>query len=91
MTLFREERRHNIRVNIVAPGLTETEMGFRLARATQGVQNLRDIDARSPFGRVCQPEDVANVVRYLVSDAAFYLTGPRIEVDGGGMTALPNL
>lgn len=91
MTLFREERRHNIRVNIVAPGLTETEMGFRLARATQGVQNLRDIDARSPFGRVCQPEDVANVVRYLVSDAAFYLTGQRIEVDGGGMTALPNL
>lgn len=91
ITLAREERRYNIRVNIVAPGLTETEMGARLARATQGVQSLREIDERSPFGRVCQPEDVAKVVRFLVSDDAFYLTGQRIEVDGGGTAALPNL
>ncbi|WP_322796792.1 SDR family NAD(P)-dependent oxidoreductase [Tepidiforma sp.] len=90
MTLYKEERRYNIRVNIVAPGLTETEMGTRLARATQGVQSLREIDERSPFGRVCQPEDVAKVVRFLVSDDAFYLTGQRIEVDGGGPMALPN-
>lgn len=91
MTLFKEERRHNIRVNVVRPGLTETEMGTRLARATQGVQSMRDIDQRSPFGRVAQPEDVANVVRFLVSERAFYLTGQTIEVDGGGMAALPNL
>lgn len=91
MTLFKEERRYNIRVNIVAPGLTETEMGSRLARATQGVQSMRDIDARSPFGRVCQPEDIADAVRFLVSERAFYITGQRIEVDGGGMAALPNL
>ncbi len=90
MTLFKEERRNNVRVNIVAPGLTETDMGTRLARATQGIQSMRDIDARSPFGRVCQPEDIANVVRFLVSDAAAYVTGQRIEVDGGGMAALPN-
>ena len=90
MTLFKEERRYNVRVNVVRPGLTETEMGSRLARATQGVQSMRDIDARSPFGRVAQPEDVANVVRYLVSEGAFYLTGQTIEVDGGGMAALPN-
>ena len=51
---------------------------------------MRDIDARSAFGRVAQPEDVANVVRYLVSEGAFYLTGQTIEVDGGGMMALPN-
>ena len=90
MTLFKEERRNNIRVNIVAPGLTDTEMGTRLARATQGIQSLREIDARSAFGRVAQPEDVANVVRYLVSEQAFYITGQKIEVDAGGMTALPN-
>jgi len=90
MTLFKEERRNNVRVNIVAPGLTETEMGTRLAKATQGVQSMRDIDARSPFGRVCQPEDIADVVRYLVSEGAFYVTGQKIEVDGGGMAALPN-
>ena len=90
MTLFKEERRNNIRVNVVRPGLTETEMGSRLAKATQGVQSMRDIDARAAFGRVAQPEDVANVVRYLVSEGAFYLTGQTIEVDGGGMMALPN-
>lgn len=91
MTLFKEERRYNIRVNIVAPGLTETEMGTRLAKATQGIQSMRDIDKRSPFGRVCQPEDIADAVRFLVSDRGFYITGQRIEVDGGGMAALPNL
>lgn len=88
MTLFKEERRHGIRVNVVRPGLTETEMGSRLARATQGIQSMRDIDARSPFGRVAQPEDVAKVVAFLVSDNAFYLTGQTIEVDGGANQAL---
>ncbi len=37
-----------------------------------------------PFGRVCQPEDVAAVVRYPVSDGAGYVTGERICVAGGG-------
>jgi NAD(P)-dependent dehydrogenase (short-subunit alcohol dehydrogenase family) len=37
-----------------------------------------------PFGRVCQPEDVANVVRFLVSERCSYVTGERIYVDGGG-------
>jgi NAD(P)-dependent dehydrogenase (short-subunit alcohol dehydrogenase family) len=84
MTLYKEERRNNIHVNIVAPGLVETEMGKRLARATRGTQDIRELDASSPFGHVCQPEDVANVVRYLVSEQAGYLTGQRIQVDGGG-------
>ncbi len=84
MTLYKEERKNNIRVNIVAPGLVETEMGRRLARATMGATDLRELDARMPFGHVCQPEDVADVVRYLVSEKAGYLTGQKIEVDGGG-------
>jgi NAD(P)-dependent dehydrogenase (short-subunit alcohol dehydrogenase family) len=37
-----------------------------------------------PFGRVCRPEDVANVVRFLVSERAGYLTGEKINVHGGG-------
>ena len=57
---------HGVRVNIVAPGLVETEMGRRLVKATAGVDDLRVLDASSPFGRVCQPEDISNVVRYLV-------------------------
>ena len=84
LTLFKEERKNGIHVNIVAPGLVETDMGTRLARATAGVTDIRTLDASSPFGRVCQPDDVAAVVRYLVSDGAGYLTGQRIQVDGGG-------
>ena len=84
-TLAKEERRHDIRVNVVAPGLVETEMGRRLVRATQGVENLREIDRAMPFGHVCTPEEVADVVRFLVSDAARYVTGQRIYVDGGAM------
>ena len=87
MTLAKEERAHGIRVNVVAPGLVDTDMGRRLVAATQGVENVRTLDATMPFGRVCQPEDVANVVRFLVSPDNSYLTGERIYCDGGGPLA----
>ena len=83
-TLAKEERPHGVRVNIVAPGLVDTEMGRRLMKATAGVDDLHQLDATMPFGRVCQPDDVANVVRYLVSPDNSYLTGERIYCDGGG-------
>ena len=83
-TLAKEERRNGIHVNVVAPGLVETEMGRRLVKAG-GVEDIRALDQISPFGRVCQPEDVANAVRFLVSDAAGYITGHKINVDGGGI------
>jgi NAD(P)-dependent dehydrogenase (short-subunit alcohol dehydrogenase family) len=85
-TLAKEERPYGIRVNVVAPGLVETEMGRRLMKATAGVQDLRALDAAMPFGRVCQPDDVANVVRFLVSDQNSYLTGERLYCDGGGQS-----
>jgi NAD(P)-dependent dehydrogenase (short-subunit alcohol dehydrogenase family) len=83
LTLAKEERRHGIHVNVVAPGLVVTEMGRRLVKA-MGVQDIGSLDAGAPFGRVCRPEDVAGVVRFLCSDAAGYLTGQVIAVDGGG-------
>lgn len=83
LTLANEERGNGIHVNIVAPGVVETEMGKRLIKATTGVEDLRQIDASMPFGRVCQPRDVADVVRYLVSERAGYLTGEKINVHGG--------
>jgi NAD(P)-dependent dehydrogenase (short-subunit alcohol dehydrogenase family) len=86
-TLAKEERPYNIRVNIIAPGLVETEMGRRLMKASAGVDDLRDLDAVMPFGRVCQPEDIANAVRYFVSADNSYATGERIYVDGGGQNA----
>jgi 3-oxoacyl-[acyl-carrier protein] reductase len=83
-TLAREERRHGIHVNVVAPGLVDTDMGRRLAKATMGADDIRTLDARFPFGRVCTPADVAGVVRFVVSPAAAYMTGERLYVDGGG-------
>jgi NAD(P)-dependent dehydrogenase (short-subunit alcohol dehydrogenase family) len=83
-TLAKEERRHGIHVNVVAPGLVDTDMGERLVKALAGVTDIRTLDASSPFGRVCQPADVANVVLWLCSDGAGYVTGQRIECDGGG-------
>ena len=83
LTLAKEERAHNIHVNIVAPGLVESEMGRRLAKAG-GVDDLRQLDKISPFGHVCQPIDVARVVLWLCSEGAGYVTGQRIECNGGG-------
>ena len=84
-TLAKEERGHGVRVNVVAPGLVETEMGRRLMRAAAGITDLSLLDAAAPYGRVCQPSDVAGVVRFLVSDGAGYVNGQKLYVDGGGI------
>lgn len=85
-TLYKEERGNGIHVNIVAPGLVETEMGKRLMKATAGITDMRELDRHMPFERVCQPEDIATVVRFLVSDAASYMTGEKLNVHGGGQS-----
>jgi 3-oxoacyl-[acyl-carrier protein] reductase len=82
-TLAKEERRNNIHVNVVAPGLVETEMGRRLVKGAMGVEDITTLDAGSPFGHVCTPEEVADVVRFLVSDAGGYLTDQKLTIDGG--------
>ena len=83
VTLAKEERAHGIHVNVVAPGLVDTEMGRRLVKGAMGVRDIRTLDAGSAFGHVCTPEEVADAVRYLVSEQASYVTGQRIGVDGG--------
>jgi NAD(P)-dependent dehydrogenase (short-subunit alcohol dehydrogenase family) len=80
-TLAREERANGVHVNIVAPGLIDTEMGARLVRATQGKDDIREWDEHSPFGHVCSPEEVAEAVLFLVT--AGYVTDHRLVVDGG--------
>ncbi len=83
LTLAHEEVANGIRVNIVAPGLVVTDMGARLVRAKLGVEDMTELDAGQPLGRVVRPNDVARIVRFLVSDEAAMVTGQRIVVDGG--------
>ncbi len=83
VTLAKEERHHGIHVNVVAPGLVDTDMGRRLVKGAMGVSDIRTMDSSSAFGHVCTPEEVADTVRFLVSERAGYLTCQRIGVDGG--------
>ncbi len=82
-TLAKEERRNGIHVNVVAPGLVDTDMGRRLVKGAMGVEDIRSMDANASFGHVCTPEEVADAVRWVVSEGASYVTGQRIGVDGG--------
>ena len=83
LTLAKEERRHGIHVNIVAPGLVDTDMGRRLVKGAMGVEDIRTLDEKANFGHVCTPDEIADVVRWIVSERASYVTGQRIGVDGG--------
>jgi 3-oxoacyl-[acyl-carrier protein] reductase len=58
-------------------------MGRRLVKGAAGVEDIRTMDKTAPFGHVCTPEEVADVVRFVVSDHASYMTGQRLGVDGG--------
>ncbi|TXH03567.1 MAG: SDR family oxidoreductase [Nevskiaceae bacterium] len=69
-----------VRVNAVLPGLTETKFASAL---TKNEQILKPALAQIPLGRVAQPEEIAPAILYLVSDAASYVTGTTLTVDGG--------
>ncbi len=68
----------NIRVNAVAPGLIETAMTEKMPDAAKEM-----LIKQSALGRAGKPEDVGGVVAFLCSDAAAYVTGQTIVVDGG--------
>src|SRR5579871_622564 len=84
LTLAKEEAANGVRANIVVPGLTNTDLGRRVAKG-MGHDDIHDINPRVALGRVVEPEDVAAMVRFLVSEAASLVTGQRVVVDGGGL------
>ena len=85
-TMALELARDNIRVNVVAPGAIETEMNRELKKNAQERQKVLK---RIPLSRIGRPEEVANVVEFLASDKASYVTGASYFVDGG-MTLYPS-
>ncbi|WP_432769697.1 MAG: SDR family oxidoreductase [Sphingopyxis sp.] len=85
ITLAKEEMQHGVRVNIVAPSLTVSDMGSKLSRAITGQDDIHHLDAKFPFGRVPTPDDVAAAVLWFVSDANPYCSGQKLNIDGAGM------
>ena len=71
-----------VRINAVCPGLIWTPMVDRMVAAGQG-EALKAMEKSIPMERVGRPEEVANVVLWLCSDAASYIVGQAISVDGG--------
>src|ERR1700736_2272224 len=71
-----------IRINAVCPGLIETAMSDQMKAAGQA-EALDAMEKSIPMGRVGRPEEIANAVLWLCSDAASYMTGQSISVDGG--------
>ncbi|MCH2096091.1 MAG: 3-oxoacyl-ACP reductase FabG [Rhodobacteraceae bacterium] len=69
-----------VRVNNVAPGYVQTDLTAGLS-ANDRLRNA--IEARTPAGRLAQPSEIAGAVVFLASDAASYVTGTTIAVDGG--------
>jgi NAD(P)-dependent dehydrogenase (short-subunit alcohol dehydrogenase family) len=72
--------KHNIRVNAVAAGVTESRMTAQMLKMPP---MMAPVLARTPLKRVGQPEDVAGAVLFLTSAAASYITGQTVLVDGG--------
>jgi len=77
-SVAQELGRYQVNVNVILPGLILTPT---IAKMAEKYKNM--IIDRTPLGRIGQPEEVANVVAFLVSDEASFMTGATVEVSGG--------
>ena len=68
----------HVRMNCVAPGLTETEMAHVLPEAT-----IRQVVKETPLERIGQPDEIANVIRFLLSEESSFMTGQTVVASGG--------
>jgi len=77
-TVARELAGRNITVNAVAPGFIATDMSAALGEAV-----IAEVKKQTPLGRLGEPQDVADAVLFLASEAASFITGHVLVVDGG--------
>ncbi len=78
LSLAKELGPSNITVNAICPGLIDTKMNKSLTN-----QTIKEIIDETPLCRIGKPEDVANLVEFLISDKASFITGQIITIDGG--------
>ena len=85
-----DHARENIRVNCICPGLIDTPLA---SGVLQNPEIFEDYNRRVPMGRVGKPEEIASAVAFLASEAASYITGTALVVDGGitAHTGQPNM
>lgn len=96
-TLANEVAKHGVRVNTVSPGMVKTTAmeTFLDSYATtinktiaEASQQLMDSLGGVPMNRLAEPEEIANMVAFLVSDGASYITGANMLIDGGTFPAV---
>ncbi|MBW4444649.1 MAG: SDR family oxidoreductase [Plectolyngbya sp. WJT66-NPBG17] len=87
--IAKELAQHNVRINAISPGFTATERAERLAAQTASDRGISIEAAKAdtiraiPLGKIVQPEEIADLALFLVSDRAASITGTEILVDGG--------
>ncbi len=79
--MAREVAPHGITVNAVCPGLIDTEM----VRDTIGEARTRAYAESFPISRLGRPQEVADLVAFLASDRAAYITGASLDINGGDL------
>jgi 2-hydroxycyclohexanecarboxyl-CoA dehydrogenase len=83
-TLAREHARHNITVNVVCPGPTDTNLFAEVKKGAANPDKLDEAFRRAiPMGRIGQPEDLPGAIAFFAGDDAAYITGQVLSVSGG--------
>src|SRR5690606_5310852 len=86
-----EAIKHNVRVNAVCPGFVDTEMGYDVIRRQAAAnrvsfeEQLERTNAGIPSGRTTTPEEVANAIAFLLTDAAASIVGESLKISGGAV------
>ncbi|MEX2298313.1 MAG: SDR family oxidoreductase, partial [Dongiaceae bacterium] len=79
-----------VRANVVSPGTTYFDGGVWQQIERERPEDFRQALGMNPMGRMARPEEIANAALFLVSDAASFITGTNLVVDGGFTRRIQN-